>query len=122
MLISNQLTEKRQKILIDFPRYTCSCYLPGSLGYESIDVEMLLEYEIDYFKYDNCYPRLDGSSQCFGFPTENLLQKQNLSKGNLQACDDGCGAYIDFFASLHHLPSLWQSPSEESRFENVSKP
>ena len=87
------------------------------MGYESIDVEMLLEYEIDYFKYDNCYPRLDGSSQCFGFPTENLLQNQNSSKGNLQACDDGCGAYIDFFASLRHLPSLWQSPSEESRFE-----
>ena len=121
MLIFNQLTE--EKIVNDFfPRYTCSCYLPGSLGYESIDVEMLLEYEIDYFKYDNCYPRLDGSSQCFGFPTKNLLQNQNLSHGNLQACDDGCGAYIDFFASLRHLPSLWQSPSEESRLENESEP
>ena len=54
--------------------------------------------------------------------TKNLLQNQNLSHGNLQACDDGCGAYIDFFASLRHLPSLWQSPSEESRLENESEP
>merc|ERR1719369_539142 len=42
--------------------YTCSGFLPGSLGHEKTDVEMMIEYEIDYFKYDNCFPRLDGQS------------------------------------------------------------
>ena len=41
-------------------RFTFSGTLPGSLGHEKTDVEMLMEYEIDYFKYDNCYPKLDG--------------------------------------------------------------
>ena len=36
--------------------------LPGSLGHEETDVQMLLNWEIDYFKYDNCYPRLDGGT------------------------------------------------------------
>ena len=88
--------------------------MPGSLGFEVVDVEMLLEYEIDYFKYDNCYPRLDGSTNCFGvdpIPTKNKREMVN----ELGSCDDGCGAYVDFFASLRHLPSIWQSPSEESR-------
>ena len=34
-----------------------SGFLPGSLSYEETDVQMLLDWEIDYFKYDNCYPR-----------------------------------------------------------------
>ena len=89
--------------------------MPGSLGYETVDVEMLLEYEIDYFKYDNCYPRLDGSTNCFGI---NPISTKNNDKSrgpDLSSCDDGCGAYVDFFASLSHLPSIWQDPAEESR-------
>ena len=31
-------------------RYTCSCNLPGSLEFEEIDVQMMLDFEIDYFK------------------------------------------------------------------------
>ena len=81
---------------------------------------MLLEYEIDYFKYDNCYPRMDGSTQCFGVnPMEAasmVLKNNNQGLGKkLQDCDDGCGAYVDLLASLRHFPSIWQSPSEESR-------
>ena len=33
-------------------RYTCSCNLPGSLEFEEIDVQMMLDFEIDYFKVD----------------------------------------------------------------------
>ena len=84
--------------------------MPGSLEHEATDVEMLLEYEIDYFKYDNCYPRLDGSTQCFGFGKYHERPKDNLN-----TCDDGCGEYIDLVDSLRHFPSIWQSPSEESR-------
>merc|ERR1711970_70824 len=73
-------------------RYTCSGFLPGSLGYEKTDVEMLLEYEIDYFKYDNCYPKLDGTT------------------------NTGTGVNIDIEASTEHYPSLWQDPDEGSRY------
>ena len=75
-----------------------------------MDVEMLLEYEIDYFKYDNCYPRTDGSTQCF-VPLKDMITTEQ----GLGSCDDGCGAYVDFWASLRHLPSIWQDPPEESR-------
>ena len=34
-------------------RFTCSGFLPGSLGHEKTDVEMLVDWEMDYFKYDN---------------------------------------------------------------------
>ena len=71
---------------------------------------MLLEYEIDYFKYDNCYPRMDGSTQCF-VPLKDMITTEQ----GLGSCDDGCGAYVDFWVSLRHLPSIWQDPSEESR-------
>ena len=73
--------------------YTCSGFLPGSLGHEQTDVEMLVDYEVDYFKYDNCWPRLDGVT--------------NIGEG---------GVNIDFEASMEHYPSLWQDPSEESRY------
>jgi len=72
-------------------RFTCSGNLPGSLGHEREDVASLVEWEIDYFKYDNCYPRIDGTT--------------NIG-----------GTYIDFQASAEHYPSLWQDPSEESRY------
>lgn len=77
-------------------RFTCSGFLPGSLGYEKTDVEMLVEYEIDYFKYDNCYPRLDGTT------------------------NTGTGVNIDFPASTEHYPSLWQDPNEESRYSPMA--
>ena len=92
--------------------------MPGSLGYENVDVEMLIEYEIDYFKYDNCYPRMDGATQCF-IPLDTvstpLIQNKQEIENSLHDCDDGCGAYVDLLASLRHFPSIWQSPSEESR-------
>ena len=89
--------------------------MPGSLGYETVDVEMLLEYEIDYFKYDNCYPRLDGSTNCFGVNPMSTKNNNKSGGPDLSSCDDGCGAYVDFFASLRHLPSIWQDPTEEGR-------
>ena len=92
-------------------RYTCSgrlnvekinCYksqkntgtLPGSLGHEETDVQMLLDWEIDYFKYDNCYPRLDGATNI-----------------------PDTGVYIDFEKSIENYPSFWQSPSEPGRLK-----
>ena len=59
-------------------RYTCSCNLPGSLGFEEIDVQMLLDFEVDYFKYDNCYPKLDGSTNCLGIPQIKVMAKKAL--------------------------------------------
>jgi alpha-galactosidase len=56
---------------------------------------MLLEWELDYLKYDNCYPRLDGST-------------------NIES------AYIDFAASATHFPSLWQDPPEETRYAGMA--
>merc|ERR1712215_30337 len=73
-------------------RYTCSGFLPGSLNYEKVDVEMLVDYEVDYFKYDNCYPKLDGTT------------------------NTGTGVNIDLEASAEHYPSLWQDPAEEGRY------
>ena len=74
-------------------RFTCSGFLPGSLGHEKTDVEMLVDWEIDYFKYDNCYPRPDGE---INIP--------------------GTGINIDLAASAEHYPSLWQDPPEEERY------
>ena len=68
--------------------------LPGSLGHEETDVQMLLDWEIDYFKYDNCYPRLDGAT--------------NIPDS---------GVYIDFEKSIENYPSFWQSPSEPGRLK-----
>ena len=79
-------------------RYTCSGTLPGSLGHEETDVQMLLDWEIDYFKYDNCYPRLDGAT--------------NIPDS---------GVYIDFEKSIENYPSLWQSPSETGRLKEWKK-
>ena len=76
---------------------------------------MLLEYEIDYFKYDNCYPRLDGSTNCFVINPVSMKNNKKAKEQQLGSCDDGCGAYIDFYASLRHLPSIWQDPTEKSR-------
>ena len=60
-------------------RYTCSCNLPGSLGFEETYVQMLLDFEVDYFKYDNCYPKLDGSTNCLGIPQIKVMTKNPLS-------------------------------------------
>ena len=79
-------------------RFTCSGFLPGSLGHEKTDVEMLLDWEIDYFKYDNCYPRLDGETNV-----------------------PGSGINIDFAASSAHYPSLWQDPPEQERYAAMAR-
>ena len=42
-------------IYSDAGDYTCGG-MAGSLGYEQQDLDLFLEYEIDYLKYDNCYP------------------------------------------------------------------
>jgi len=78
-------------------RYTCSGTLPGSLGHEETDVQMLLDWEIDYFKYDNCYPRLDGATNI-----------------------PDTGVYIDFEKSIENYPSFWQSPSEPERYKPMA--
>jgi len=77
-------------------RYTCSGNLPGSLGYEDVDVQMLVDWEIDYFKYDNCYPREDGGT------------------------NTGTGVNIDLAKSVENFPSMWQSPSEVERYQAMS--
>jgi len=71
--------------------FTCSGFLPGSLAHEREDVAMLVDWGVDYLKYDNCFPRMDGST--------------NVEE-----------AYIDFAASAEHFPSIWQDPSEEVRY------
>ena len=73
---------------------------------------MLLDFEIDYFKYDNCYPRLDGSTKCYG---SGMGQNKSFSYGKLKGCDDGCNQYVDLRSSIQHFPSFWQDPSEENR-------
>ncbi|XP_023332001.1 alpha-galactosidase [Eurytemora carolleeae] len=95
LALSNYFHERGLKIGIysSAGRFTCSGNLPGSLSYEKTDVEMLLEYEIDYFKYDNCFPQIDG--------------RTNIN---------GSGVYIDWVKSFEHLPSIWQDPSEEERY------
>ena len=30
--------------------------MAGSLGFEAIDLDQFLDWDIDYLKYDNCYP------------------------------------------------------------------
>ena len=59
---------------------------------------MLLDWEIDYFKYDNCYPRLDGETNI-----------------------NGTGTNIDLAMSAEHYPSLWQSPPEEERYQPMAE-
>ena len=79
-------------------RFTCSGFLPGSLGHEKTDVEMLVDWEMDYFKYDNCYPRLDGGTNI-----------------------PGTALNIDLAASTAHYPSLWQDPAEEERYQVMAQ-
>ena len=57
--------------------------MAGSLGHEKQDVRQFIEYEIDYLKYDNCYPTKE--------------KKTN----------------IDLPASIAHLPSYYQNPHEK---------
>ena len=71
----------------------------------------MLDFGIDYFKYDNCYPRLDGKTKCF-LPHFNKIKRINV---NSTGCDDGCNQYVNGLESLAHFPSFWQEPSEEVR-------
>lgn len=65
--------------------------MAGSLNYESVDLEQFLQWDIDYLKYDNC------------FPTPNSNHNMDVPE------------------SLIHLPSFYQSPSEEERFSRMGE-
>ena len=54
---------------------------------------MMLDFGIDYFKYDNCYPRLDGKTKCF-LPHFNEIKRINV---NSTGCDDGCNHDLNKF-------------------------
>ena len=66
--------------------------MAGSLGYEQQDLNQFLEWNIDYLKYDNCYPR-----------NENEPYK------------------LDKWKSFLHFPSMYQMPDEKTRFTKMSK-
>lgn len=66
--------------------------MAGSLGYEQQDLNQFLEWNIDYLKYDNCYPR-----------NENEPYK------------------LDKWKSFLHFPSMYQIPDEKTRFTKMSK-
>ncbi len=42
-------------IYSDAGHLTCG-RMAGSIGHEQQDMELFLDFEIDYLKYDNCYP------------------------------------------------------------------
>jgi alpha-galactosidase len=65
--------------------------MSGSLGYEVQDLDQFLEWDIDYLKYDNCWPIQDKIHQ------------------------------MDILTSLTHIPSLYQDPSEQSRFDPMGE-
>ena len=60
--------------------------MAGSLGFESLDLNQFLDWDIDYLKYDNCYPS-----------SEKIHD-------------------INIAASLSNLPSFYQRPTEKKRF------
>ena len=64
----------------------------GSLGYEETDLEEFLEWKIDYLKYDNCYPN-----------------------------DDKEMYKMDKWKSLLHLPSMYQTPDEYTRYSKMGE-
>ncbi|XP_059087269.1 uncharacterized protein LOC131883741 [Tigriopus californicus] len=66
--------------------------MAGSLGFEENDVKLFLDYDIDYLKYDNCYPK-----------------------------DAAHKHHMDYDKSLLHLPSYYQDPPERPRFEIMSR-
>ena len=76
-------------IYSDAGDFTCGG-MAGSLGYEEQDLQLFLSFDIDYLKYDNCYP--NGT---------NINVAHN---------------YVDVRESFLHLPSFYQFPSEEERF------
>ena len=75
-------------IYSDAGHKTCG-QMAGSLGYEEIDLDQFLDWDIDYLKYDNCWP------------VENQINNMDVSK------------------SLMHLPSYYQSPSEFERYRKL---
>ena len=66
--------------------------MPGSLGFEQQDLAQFMEWNIDYLKYDNCYPQ-----------NENEPYK------------------IDKWKSALHFPSLYQYPDEKTRFQPMGE-
>lgn len=65
--------------------------MAGSLGYESLDLDQFLDWEIDYLKYDNCYP--------------TAAEEHTMDK----------------IKSMLHIPSFYQYPSEQSRFDPMGE-
>ncbi len=49
-------------IYSDAGTWTCAG-MAGSLGYEQQDLDLFIGFEIDYLKYDNCYPAVSASIQ-----------------------------------------------------------
>ena len=66
--------------------------MAGSLGFERQDLEQFLDWNIDYLKYDNCYPN-----------------------------DDREVYHMDKINSLLHFPSMYQYPDEKSRFKPMAE-
>ena len=66
--------------------------MAASLGYEALDLDQFLEWDIDYLKYDNCFPN----------NTDDVHS-------------------MDVTASLAHLPSFYQNPTEEHRFARMAE-
>ena len=91
--LSNYIHQKGLKfgIYANAGHKTCQG-MAGSLGHEREDIQQFMEWEIDYLKLDNCYP-YDG---------------QELYK-------------MDPVKSLLHLPSMYQSPDEYSRFSKMAR-
>lgn len=63
-------------------RWTCAGY-EGSLGHEEIDAQSLAEWEVDYFKYDNCFN--DGQ---YGTPLISYNRYQKMSEALLNTGRD----------------------------------
>lgn len=77
-------------IYSDAGEKTCAG-MAGSLGHEAQDLDQFIDWEIDYLKYDNCFP--------------NAKEVHTMDK----------------LKSLMHIPSLYQLPSEQTRFDPMGE-
>jgi alpha-galactosidase len=62
--------------------YTCQKY-PASLGYEAVDAATFYEWNVDYFKYDNCYTDAGWPEKRYSIMAESLrvTAPSNLNHG-----------------------------------------
>ena len=63
-----------------------------ALGFEKHDLNQFMEWDLDYLKYDNCFPKNDNEPYKF-----------------------------DKMKSLLHFPSMYQSPDEKTRFQPMGE-